>query len=151
MSNTQWEEEVIDYIAKSSFAILAYVREDKTPILRSMGSFATSGLDLYFTSRKDSVKVKEIEINQQVSFFFEHDNQSLPSWKSVLLSGKVELIEKEPEFSKGVELLCNKNPRFKERVAKGELETSGIFKIKTREIEYLDYSKGFGFVQKFKL
>jgi len=147
----KWEEEVIGYMANTRFAILAYIREDKTPILRSMGSFAPNGLELYFSSHKDAVKVKEMETNQQVSFFFEHDNQVLESWKNVLIIGKAELIEQEPELNRAIELLSSKNPRFKERIAKGELVNSVIYKIKTREIEYLDYSNGFGFVQKFKL
>ncbi|HBF39008.1 MAG TPA: pyridoxamine 5'-phosphate oxidase family protein, partial [Firmicutes bacterium] len=139
MSQISWQSEVLDYITNTKFAILAYVREDKTPLLRSMGSFALSGFDLYFSSGKDTSKVTEIIKNPQVSFFFEHDNQNLEGWKSVLLLGRAELLIAGTEYNNAIELLSNRNPRFKERVVKGELTSTAIFKLKTREIEYLDY------------
>jgi len=151
MNETSWQSEVIDYITKTKFAVLAYVREDKIPLVRSMGSFALSGFNLYFSSGKNTSKVSEIVKNPQVSFFFEHPNQNLENWKSVLVLGRAELLTTGTEYDNAVELLGNRNPRFKERVAKGELAHTAIFKIKAKEIEYLDYSKGFGNVQKFKL
>jgi pyridoxamine 5'-phosphate oxidase len=151
MSQLSWQSEVLNYITNTKFAILAYVREDKTPLLRSMGSFALSSFDLYFSSGKDTSKVTEIIKNPQVSFFFEHDNQNLEGWKSVLLLGRAELLIAGTEYNNAIELLSNRNPRFKERVVKGELTSTAIFKLKTREIEYLDYWKGFGNVQKYQL
>ncbi|HWR57063.1 MAG: pyridoxamine 5'-phosphate oxidase family protein [Bacillota bacterium] len=151
MSNTQWQEEVGEYIKGSKFAILAYIREDGVPVLRSMGSFAPIGLDLYFSTPQAAAKVKEIEKHKQVSFFFEHDNQTLPAWRSVLLIGEAAQVSKECELSKAVELLSNKSPKFKEKVANGELTNTAVYKLKTREIEYLDWSKGPGTVQKIKL
>ncbi len=151
MSETSWQSDVVDYITKTRFAVFGYVREDRTPVLRSIGSFALSGFNLYFSSGKDAPKVREIEKNPQVSFFFEHDNQSLENWKSVLVLGKAELLTAGTEYNNAVELLSNRNPRFRERASKGELANTAIFKIKAREIEYLDYSMGFGTVQKHKL
>lgn len=151
MSCEQLKSEVLDYITKSEFAVLNYVREDKAPVSRAMGSFVPSGLDLYFSSRRDAAKVKEINANKKVSFFFEHDNQELSVWKNVLLIGDAELVESESELKTAVELLGARNPRFKERVAKGELQNTAIFKIKTQEIEYLDRTKGQGYVKKISL
>lgn len=149
--NKQQSEEVAKYIDETPFATLAYVRADKSPILRSMGSFTFDGVDLFFSCRKDSRKVTEIEANPQVSFHFQHDQQSLSTWKSILLIGEADLLGEGTEYDKAVELLSIKNPRFKERAARGELVDSVIYKIKTREIEYVDYARGFGFVEKFKV
>ncbi len=151
ISETSWQSDVVDYITTTRFAVLGYVREDRTPLLRSMGSFALSGFNLYFSSGKEAPKVREIEKNPQVSFFFEHDNQNLETWKSVLISGRAKLLISGTEYDNAIELLGDRNPRFRERVAKGELVNTAIFKIKTEEIEYLDYSKGFGTVNKYKL
>ncbi|BBB89529.1 MAG TPA: pyridoxamine 5'-phosphate oxidase family protein [Methylomusa anaerophila] len=151
MSNEQWKQEVLNYITETRFAILSYVREDNVPVLRSMGSFVPSGLDIYFSTKKSAAKVQGIEKNKQVSFFFEHDNQTLDSWKSVLLIGEAAQVEQESELNKAVALLSDRSPRFKERIANGDLPNTAIFKITAREVEYLDYSKGPGFVQKFKL
>jgi len=144
----QLKDEVLDYVTKSQFAVLNYVRADKAPVSRAMGSFVPSGLDLYFSSKKEAAKVKEIATNKRVSFFFEHENQELSAWKNVLFIGDAELVEGGAELDKAVELLSARNPRFKERVAKGELPQTAIFRVKTREIEYLDRTKGQGFVKK---
>jgi nitroimidazol reductase NimA-like FMN-containing flavoprotein (pyridoxamine 5'-phosphate oxidase superfamily) len=146
----QKHEEISDYIEKSKFAILTYVREDLAPVSRTMGSFAPDGLDLFFSTRKDAAKVAEITRNRQVSFFFEHDGQSPSEWRSVLLIGDSGVAEGE-ELKKAVALLSARNPRFRERAAKGELADTLIFKINTKEVEFLDRSKGHGFVQKVDL
>lgn len=151
MSNEQWQKEVTEYIKETKYAILSYVREDGVPVLRSMGGFVLSGLDIYFSSGKATAKVNEIEKHKQVSFFFEQDNQTLPAWKSVLLIGDAEQVAEGGERDKAVELLSNKSPKFKEKVANGELPNIAIFKIKAREIQYLDWSKGPGNVQKIIL
>jgi pyridoxamine 5'-phosphate oxidase len=151
MSNDAWKEEVINYIDKTKFGVLGYVRNDGTPLLRSMGSFAPSGLDIYFSTRKQAAKVQAISGQKRISFLFEHDNQELNQWKNVLLTGDAELINPGPEQDKAVEILSNRSSRFKERIEKGELPQTQIFRLKTEEIEYLDYGKGFGHVQKITL
>lgn len=151
MSQEQWREEVAEYIDKTRFAVLAYVRNDEAPVLRSMGSFVASGLDLYFSTRKDAPKVKEIDERKRISFFFEHESQELGQWRNVLLIGDALRVGCGAELEKAVELLSSRNPRFKERIAKGELANTQIFKLKTSDIEYLDYGKGVGHVQKITL
>lgn len=151
MSQEQWEKDVVSYIDKTRFAVLAYVRSDAAPLVRSMGSFVPSGLDLYFSTRKDAAKVKEIGDQKRVSFFFEHDDQELNQWQSVLLIGDAVKVDDGAELNRAVELLSNRSPRFKERVEKGELASTQIFRLKTDEVEYLDYGKGFGHVEKVTL
>lgn len=151
MSQEQWRDEVVDYVEATKFALLAYVRSDQAPVLRSMGSFVPSGLELYFSTRKDAAKVQEITENPRISFFFEHDDQELSKWRNILFIGQAEKVDKGDELARAVELLGNRNPRFKERVAKGELPFTQIFRLKTQEIEYLDYGKGIGHVQKIIL
>lgn len=151
MSQDQWREEVVDYVDRTKFAVLAYTRNDQAPIVRSMGSFVPSGLDLYFSTRRDAAKVQEISGRNRVSFFFEHDNQELGQWKNVLLIGEAEKVDSGAELDKAVELLGSRNPRFRERVARGELPDTQIFRLRTQEIEYLDYGKGLGHVRKITL
>ena len=148
MSQEAWKEEVAGYIDATRFAVLAYVRNDGTPLQRSIGSFAPSGLDLYFSTRKEAAKVHAISEQKRISVLFEHDNQELTKWKSVLLIGDAEKIDSGAELDLAVETLSQRNPRFKERIAKGELPVTQIFKLKAEEVEYLDYGKGFGQVQK---
>ena len=151
MGNAQLNREVADYIDATTFAVLAYVREDKTPVLRAMGSSVASGPDIYFSTRNGAAKVQEISKHPRISFFFEHDNQELPAWRNVLLVGNAEIIETGGEFQRAVDLLSGRIPHFKEQIAKGELPNTQIFKLKTEEIEYLDFGQGLGHVQKVVL
>ncbi|SRR6266568_6814818 len=151
MSTEQWKDEVVNYVDKTRFAVLAYVRNDGTPLLRSMGSFVPDGLNLYFTTRRDAAKVKEIGDRRRISFFFEHEGQELNQWKNLLLVGDAVKVEEGDEHKQAVQLLSNRNPRFKERVDKGELPGTQIFRLNTEEVEFLDYGKGFGHVEKVTL
>jgi nitroimidazol reductase NimA-like FMN-containing flavoprotein (pyridoxamine 5'-phosphate oxidase superfamily) len=136
--------EILEYITASKFGLLTYVRSDRTPISRAMGSFAPDGINLYFSTARDSGKVSEIQKNGRVSFYFEHDGQAPERWKSVLLIGDVELLESGDSYSAAVNGLADKSPRFRERVEKGDLSSAAVYKVNTREIQFLDRSKGYG-------
>jgi general stress protein 26 len=151
MSDQTWLHEVDEYIATIPFAVLSYVRQDGIPVQRSLGSYAKSGINVYFSTRKDAAKVSSLQHNPLVSFFFEADNQALPKWRSVLLLGKAILVTDSSELNNAVEALSSRNPRFKQRVADNGLADTAIFRVESQEIEFLDYSKGLGHVQKLTL
>jgi nitroimidazol reductase NimA-like FMN-containing flavoprotein (pyridoxamine 5'-phosphate oxidase superfamily) len=145
MSQSEIQTEILQYIRDAKYALLTYVRSDLSPISRTMGSFAPDGENLYFSTGKESSKVREIEKHQRVSFFFEHDNQAPESWKNLLLIGNAEQVNAgSTDYERAVERLGAKSPRFRERIAKGDLGSAVIYRIKTSEFEYLDRSKGNG-------
>lgn len=144
MSDEKLEGEVIDYIAKTRLAILATVRGDQAPVVRTIGSFAQDGLNIYFSTGKETAKVKQIEGNKVVSLFFQQEGQEIGTFKNVALIGEAEKVREGNELTKAVELLGNRNPRFKARIEKGELEKVAIFKVQPKEVKYLDFSKGHG-------
>jgi nitroimidazol reductase NimA-like FMN-containing flavoprotein (pyridoxamine 5'-phosphate oxidase superfamily) len=152
MSQTESQAEILKYIQDSKVALLTYVRNDLTPVSRAMGSYAPDGLNLYFSTGKSAAKVQEIEKNRRVSFYFEHDNQATESWKSVLLIGDAEQVRAgSTDYATALDRLGAKSPRFRERIAKNELDSAAIYRINTRELEYLDRSKGNGPTQKIVL
>ena len=145
LSTDDLKQIAAEYISKTKWATLATVREDGAPVLRAMGSFAPAGVNVYFSSRKGQAKGRHLKANSWVNFFFQHENQELASFKNVAIVGKAEdLPEDGAEYKKGVELLSARNPRFKERVERGELKDTAIYLIRTQEIKYLDYSNGIG-------
>jgi len=147
----QRKSEITDYANTTRFATLAYLREDGAPVQRSFGSFALANYDVIFSTRKEAAKVRDIVTNNKVSFLFEHDSQELPKWRNALFIGEAYKIEEARELDWAVGILSERNPRFKERIEKGELPNIQLFKLKTRDIEYIDYSKGAGHVEKFTL
>lgn len=137
--------EILHYIRESKFALLTYLRSDLTPVSRAMGSFAPDGEHLFFSTGRDSAKVREIERNKRVSFYFEHDNQAPERWKSVLLIGDAEEVGSgSPHYATALERLGAKSPRFRERILNRDLESAIIYRLKTSEVEYLDRSRGYG-------
>jgi len=149
MSEEANYSEVLTYIQESKFAVLNYVRSDLTPVSRAMGSFAPDGANLYFSTGKDTAKVPEIEKNRRVSFYFERDNQQPDKWRSVLLIGDADQVSAgSTDYATALERLGAKSPRFKERIDKGDLDSATVYKITTREIEYLDRSSGYAGTRK---
>jgi pyridoxamine 5'-phosphate oxidase len=147
----QRKSEITDYVNTTRFATLAYVRDDGSPVQRSFGSFALAEYDVIFSTRKEAAKVRDISANSKVSFLFEQDSQDLPKWRNALFIGEAYKIEDAHELDWAVGILSERNPRFKERVEKGDLPNIQLFKLKTRDIEYIDYGKGVGHVEKFTL
>lgn len=147
----QRKSEITDYVNATRFATLAYLRDDGAPVQRSFGSFALADYDVVFSTRKDAAKVRDITANNKVSFLFEHDDQELQKWRNALFIGEAYKIEDARELDWAVGILSQRNPRFKERIEKGELPAIQLFKLKTRDIEYIDYGKGAGHVEKFTL
>ncbi|HWR01110.1 MAG TPA: pyridoxamine 5'-phosphate oxidase family protein [Chlorobaculum sp.] len=142
MSREEHLAEILQYILDTKYALLTYVRSDLTPISRTMGSFAPDGVDLFFSTGKATPKVPEIAKNRRTSFFFEHDNQAPERWKSVLLIGDAEALSAgSSDYEKAIGRLAAKSPRFRERVENGGLDSAAIYRINTRELEYVDRSK----------
>jgi len=141
----QGTDEILAYITAMKFGVLNYVRSDLAPVSRAMGSFASDGLDIYFSTGLSSAKVGEIALNKRVSFYFEHDNQAPETWKSVLVIGDAELLNSDDtRFDTAVSSLSAKSPRFRERVEKGDLASAAVYRLAAREIQYLDRSAGYG-------
>lgn len=144
MSTPAWEQEIGKYLEAVRFGLLAYVRGDGTPVQRRLGSFAKDGSRIFFSTRGDAAKVRELEKQPRVSFLLEAEGQKLPEWKSALILGKASVVPEGADLKRAVEVISARNPRFKERVDKDGLANTRIFAIQATEIDITDYSKGFG-------
>jgi len=142
-----WQESIEPYTQGIPFGVLAYVRGNNTPIQRSLGSWAVKDTDVYFSTREEAAKVRDLEAHPQASFFLEADGQELPAWKNILFIGRTESLKDPKELDQAVALLGSRNPRFKERIVQNGLAGTRIFRLRASSVEVLDYSKGFGFSQ----
>jgi nitroimidazol reductase NimA-like FMN-containing flavoprotein (pyridoxamine 5'-phosphate oxidase superfamily) len=148
MSTQNPKNEIDDYIKDLPFVALAYVRADGTPVQRTLGSFVRHESSVFFSTRSDAAKVREIEGNPRVSLLFEAENQQLSAWKNVLLIGKALPVTTDSELKLATELLGARRPRFKERIEKEGLKNTRLFRFDAEEIEFLDYAKGTGHREK---
>lgn len=151
MSTQNPKNEIDEYIRDLPFVALAYVRADGTPVQRTLGSFVRHESSVFFSTRSDAAKVREIERNPRVSLLFETENQQLSAWKNVLLIGKALPVTTDSELKQAVELLGARRPRFKERIEKEGLKSTRLFRFEAEEIEFLDYAKDPGHRDKISL
>ncbi|NTW57457.1 MAG: pyridoxamine 5'-phosphate oxidase family protein [Chlorobiaceae bacterium] len=142
MSNIETLEAIHGYIRATRYATLIYVREDLNPIAREIGSYIFDGGNLYFSTGRESAKVREITVHPGISIYFKQDGQSLEAWKSVLLIGIAsELQSGNDEYTRVVSLISEKSPRFRQRAESGELSSAVIYRVTPGEFHYLDYSR----------
>jgi len=151
MSTQNLKNEIDEYLKDLPFVALAYVRSDGTPVQRTLGSFVRHENSVFFSTRIDAAKVREIESNPHVSLLFEAENQQLSGWKNVLFLGKASPITSDLELKLATELLSARRPRFKEKVANEGLTNTRLFRFEAEEIEFLDYAKGTGHREKILL
>ncbi|AKG34159.1 hypothetical protein VK70_05860 [Paenibacillus durus ATCC 35681] len=138
------KDRIVKYLNDTRFVVLATVNSDQSPVLRSLGSFAADGYTIYFSTQKNSKKVEQIQENPKIVLFFQHENQELSSFVNVSVHGTAEPITEPAEIGRAIQQLSSRNPRFKERAEKGELQDTVIYKVDARELKVLDFSKGIG-------
>jgi len=148
MSEPELKQEIAQYVKDIPYGVLAYVRADGVPVQRTFGAFAFDKDDIVFSSRKAAAKVPAIINHPKVSFFLERMDQELNGWKSVLYVGEAAPIESPAEFKTALAALSARSPFIKDLVERNAMEDFQLFRLRTSEIEYLDFGKGFGHVDK---
>lgn len=139
-------KEAAEYIGSTPRVVLATVSAEGVPALRTLGGFATDGLNVYLSTPKASSKIAHIEANPNVSLLFQQEGQELRTFRNITLTGTVKKLCSKcgDEYNHAVALLSNRSPRFKERAEKGELDQTAILKFVPTRVKLLDFTKGVG-------
>ena len=148
MSDQELKQEIAQYVKDIPFGVLAYVSADGVPVQRTFGAFAFDQDDIVFSSRKAAAKVTAIINHPKVSFFLERMDQELNGWKSVLYIGEAAPIENPKDLTGALAALSARSPFIKDLVERNAMGDFQLFRLHAREIEYLDFGKGFGHVDK---
>ncbi len=148
MSNLEVGQEISKYVHSITIGVLAYVRADFAPIQRTFGAFAVSGDDILLATGKSSAKVAEIAIHPNASFFLESQDQKIEEWKSVLYIGQLVVVTEEKELRQAVEAIGARSSFFKNAAEGDGLRDFLVLRLQTREIQWLDYEKGRGHIDK---
>jgi general stress protein 26 len=141
MGDTQLQKDVVDYISKAKLAILATVKDGAVPALRTIGSFANDGLDVYFSTGRETAKVKQIEKNWNVAVYFQHDGQERPKFRYISVTGTAKHLTDDAAIKQAVDTISNRNPSFKQRIEKGELSKLSLFKVEAKSVKDLDFGR----------
>ena len=139
-------QEIVDYIEQTQWAVLTTVRDDGTPVPRTMGAFAQDnrGETIYFATLPDTDKTRHIKANNRVSLLFQHERQSFPNFRNVVVLGNAATIESDEELQVAVASISSHSPFIKERIDNVGIGTFSFYKVRVTEIKFLDYKKGIG-------
>lgn len=134
-------EKSIKYVEESKLGLLITVDENKVPFVRTIGAFSNEGANIYFVTGKEAQKVKHINSNPTVTFYFEKEGQPYESFKSVSIIGYASEVTEKDELNKAIESISVRYPVIKEKVANGEFEKSAIYVVKGKAIKIADYTQ----------
>ncbi|MCI1996400.1 MAG: pyridoxamine 5'-phosphate oxidase family protein [Clostridium luticellarii] len=135
-------DEAIKYVEQSKTGLLITVGEDGAPYARVMGAFSNQGANLYFETGRKSNKVKHIKKNPIVTFYFQNENQSYNTFKSVSVTGETsEVLQGDDDFKSAVNGISVRYPVLKENVDKGDIGDSVIYRIKAKFVKLADYTR----------
>ncbi|ABK98205.1 pyridoxamine 5'-phosphate oxidase family protein [Pelobacter propionicus] len=145
-SNGNIRQEIINYMEQTQWAELATVREDGTPVIRTMGAFAIDGggARICFATMPGAAKTRHISSNNRVSFFFQHEGQDFPTFRNVEALGDASRITKEEDLRRTAERISARSPFVKDLIEKNGLGVFEFYEIRVSEIKFLNFSKGVG-------
>lgn len=134
-------EESIKYVEQSKVGLLITVDENKVPFVRPIGAFSNEGANIYFLTAKETEKVKHINSNPTVTFYFEDEGQPFDSFKNVAITGEASEVTEDDELKRAIDAISIRYPIIKEKVANGEFEKSSIYVVKGKSIKLADYTQ----------
>ena len=122
-----------DYISESSIGLLITVDIEKRPQSRYIGPFINYGLNVVFTTSKESKKIAEIRDNEYVSLYFSNGDK-----KSVQINGNAEIVENTNEVNDYIERMSEKSEGTKKWLNSKDFEKYCFIKIITSNVQYTD-------------
>jgi len=139
-------QEIIDYIEQTQWAVLSTVRNDGVPVPRTMGAFAQDNgrKTIYFATLPDTGKTRDIKENNRVSLLFQHEGQSLPEFRNVVVLGSAAIIDSDEELQRAVAGISSRSSFVKERIETVGVGTFSFYKVGATEIKFLNFKKGIG-------
>ncbi|AGF55184.1 pyridoxamine 5'-phosphate oxidase family protein [Clostridium saccharoperbutylacetonicum] len=134
-------EKSIKYVEESKLGLLITVDENRVPFIRTIGAFSNEGANIYFLTGKEADKVKHINSNPIVTFYFEQEGQPYESFKSVSIIGDASKVTEKDELDKAIEAISVRYPVIKDKVSNGEFQESAIYVVKAKAIKLADYTQ----------
>lgn len=125
-------KEIRDYIYDNKSLVLSTVDEVGKPQLRHIGGYTIDGTDIFFQTRFDTDKTKEIAHNNNVALLFQHEGQQAP--KNVTIYGRAEKLD-EVEAEQAANLIKERRPQLNY-----DPQVNVIFKVTTDSIKVLDFT-----------
>ncbi|MDF2800557.1 MAG: pyridoxamine 5-phosphate oxidase-related FMN-binding [Anaerocolumna sp.] len=130
------EDKIKEYLRMSHTIILATTDLEGLPDIRTIGGFGVTGYEIYFSTSNKSNKVIQIEKNNEVAVFFQHENQFISKYFNVTVYGHAELLTHKADINNAKEIILTRNGGLK--IAK---DTHNIYKVLPKRIKILDFAE----------
>jgi uncharacterized protein len=140
------DNSIIEEILRTGkYAIIALCRNNEPYAVTLSYGYDAENKALYFHSAKNGLKIDFIKSNPEACLTILKDNgyiqnECAHSYRSVIIRGRIELVENESEKKKGIEIMINqleKNPdtmKTKLNDKKEIYENMQVLKLKISEI-----------------
>lgn len=138
------KEAIVTYLDTHRHCTLATVTPDGSAHA-SVVSYVNQGLDIYFMTDPSSRKAKNIEHCPKIAMAVTEDYVDWDEIRGIHLSGTVEWVKDEAELKKAQKMFADKFPQVHKYLgAYGvTIDIIPFLKVTPKQIDYLDYSKGF--------
>ena len=128
---------------------LATVRPDGYPQVTTV-TYANEGLNIYFCCDATSQKVRNLARNRKVSLAIDRDFKRWDRIRGLSLGGSARRVSSRAEFARALALLQRKFPQLR-GMSDADLEGLAIVKVAPKVVSMLDYTKGFGHTDFYRL
>lgn len=135
------ENFVLELMKSHNILTLATLREDGYPQANTV-TYANDGLTIYFSTGRDSQKVKNIMGCNKVSLSIDRDYQDWSKIKGLSMAAAAEVLTNPAEIQKAMGCVMEKFPFLKDMPEPEE--PMAVIKIMPKIISILNYEHGFG-------
>ncbi len=136
------KNEIETYLNATKLVTLATVNENNTPSLRVLGAFGAKDYSFFYSTKKDTAKVKHTDTNPKVTAFFQHENQDPAKFINVSISGNAIKLSEKSEIDEAIQVIGSRSAKFRENIEKNGLSDNVyLYRVDPFEVKILDRSK----------
>jgi len=141
-------DDVLEYLRGRSYCTLCTLGPEG-PYASTVTFAEDEDLNLYFTTLRDSQKVRNLRQNPDCSLAVndqlspEGAAEELARIKGVQYLGRAELLEDREEVQRAMGILLGKHPYLQGLAQQVPPEQLAMVRVRPRRVVFLDYTKGF--------
>jgi nitroimidazol reductase NimA-like FMN-containing flavoprotein (pyridoxamine 5'-phosphate oxidase superfamily) len=134
------KDNIVEYLSRRKFLTLATSNKKGEPLTHPI-AYVNIGPVVYFSTNKNSRKVKNIMENTNVAYSIYDATEYLDEVRSVQMEGDASIVESEKESLEILRLLNKKFPTVEYMKPSGD---SIYLKVTPKTCHFSDYIKRFG-------
>ncbi|MBA1147352.1 pyridoxamine 5'-phosphate oxidase family protein [Ectothiorhodospiraceae bacterium WFHF3C12] len=145
-----WQAEIHEILDGAQDMTVATLREDGYPQATTV-SFVHQGLVIYFGCGRDSQKAHNIHRHPKISATVNLPYSSWNEIRGLSLAGRAHIVTDPEEEKRVLDAMLERFPQIRDFAEAGESEDMCLMRIDPEIISVLDYRKGFGHSELFRV